>query len=141
MKESVQDFIGSICSSCFSLQEVLVCTFADAVHHSETLEALPQEIWYVPIFKVLFLALASKSQCYGTFYHNGGEKLVVWLTIIVLTAVPAFTHYFNDESLSWAGSLPIGFLFLVINCDKALALIWCKLEPAAMTLNSWTLFE
>lgn len=42
-KESMQDFIGSICSSCFSLQEVLVCTFEDAVHHSETLEALPQE--------------------------------------------------------------------------------------------------
>lgn len=67
--------------------------------------------------------------------------MVVCLAIIVLAAVPAFTHYFNDESLSWAGSLPISFLLLVINCDKALASIWCKQQPVAMTLNSWILYE
>lgn len=62
--------------------------------------------------------------------------MVVRLAMIALTPVPAFTHYFNDKSLSLAGSLPIGFLLLVINCDKALASIWCKQQPAAMTLNS-----
>lgn len=52
-----------------------------------------------------------------------GVKMLVCLAIIALPAVPAFTHYFNDESLSQAGSLPTGFLFLVINCDMALASI------------------
>lgn len=52
-----------------------------------------------------------------------GKKKVVCLAIIALPAVPAFTHYFNDESLSQVGCLPTGFPFLVINCDMALASI------------------
>lgn len=59
----------------------------------------------------------------GAFIIMGEKKMVVCLAIIALPAVPAFTHCFNDESLSRTGSLPTSFLFLVINCDMALASI------------------
>lgn len=77
---------------------------------------------------------------HGSFYHIGGKKMA-FLAIIAPPAIPAFIHYFNDESLSRAGSLPTGFLFFVINCDMALASVSCKQQPAAMTLNSWILCE
>lgn len=59
----------------------------------------------------------------GAFIIMGTKKkkwLSVW-QLLHFPPFPAFTHYFNDESLSRAGSLPTSFLLLVINCDTALA--------------------
>lgn len=94
----------------------------EMVCRSETLLVLPQEIRYLPAFKAFAFAFSLEITVMGAFIIMG-EKMVVCLAIIALPAVPAFTHYFNDESLSQAGSLPAGFLFLVINCDMALASI------------------
>lgn len=115
----MSNIIVSICSGCFAFYRQHC--FLNGLPFRDLVGVAPVNQIFACVQGFAF-AFSLEITVMGAFIIMG-EKMVVCLAIIALPAVTAFTHYFNDESLSQAGSLPAGFLFLVINCDMALASI------------------